>query len=123
MGMEYKDYYKILGVERDVREAGIKTAYRRLARKFHPDVSKDDLSSLVDIGAGGAARPEEQVKDILNRISELKTRLTDNELEKCVRAMGILIRVEGFPAVGHEELEDFLSAYESDAIPDAFVFD
>ena len=67
--------------------------------------------------------PEEQVKDILNRISELKTRLTDNELEKSVRAMGILITVEGFPAVNHEELEDFLSAYESDAIPDAFVFD
>ncbi|MCZ6566122.1 MAG: DnaJ domain-containing protein [Gammaproteobacteria bacterium] len=39
--MEYKDYYKILGVERDTEEAEIKTAYRRLARKFHPDVSKE----------------------------------------------------------------------------------
>ena len=33
----------------------------------HPDVSKDDLSSLVDIGAGGAARPEEQVKELDNK--------------------------------------------------------
>ena len=39
--MEYRDYYKILGVERDAKEADIKTAYRRLARKYHPDVSKE----------------------------------------------------------------------------------
>jgi len=39
--MQYKDYYKILGIKRDTDEKAIKQAYRRLARKFHPDVSKE----------------------------------------------------------------------------------
>jgi curved DNA-binding protein len=39
--MKYKDYYKILGVERNAGEDDIKKAYRKLARKYHPDVSKE----------------------------------------------------------------------------------
>jgi curved DNA-binding protein len=39
--MEFRDYYKILGVERSAGADAIKTAYRRLARKYHPDVSKE----------------------------------------------------------------------------------
>jgi curved DNA-binding protein len=37
----YKDYYQIMGVARDATQDAIKRAYRRLARKFHPDVSKE----------------------------------------------------------------------------------
>lgn len=38
---EYKDYYKIMGVARDVGQDELKRVYRRLARKYHPDVSKE----------------------------------------------------------------------------------
>ena len=39
--MQYKDYYQILAVNRDATQADIKKAFRKLARKFHPDVSKE----------------------------------------------------------------------------------
>ena len=39
--MEFKDYYQILGVDRNANADDIKKAYRKLARKYHPDLSKE----------------------------------------------------------------------------------
>lgn len=44
--MEFKDYYQTLGVARDATADGIKKTYRRLARKYHPDVSKETDAEL-----------------------------------------------------------------------------
>jgi curved DNA-binding protein len=41
MSVKFQDYYEILGVGRDASEDDIKRAYRKLARKYHPDVNKD----------------------------------------------------------------------------------
>ena len=43
--MEYKDYYAILGLDRGADTKQIKKAYRKLARKHHPDVTSDSESS------------------------------------------------------------------------------
>jgi curved DNA-binding protein len=58
--MEYKDYYKILGVDKKANKAEIKKAYKRLARKFHPDVSK-------------VANAEEKFKEVNEAYEVLKS--------------------------------------------------
>ncbi len=51
--MNYKDYYKILGVEKTAAEKDVKSAYRKLARKWHPDANPDNPKAA-----------EEKFKDI-----------------------------------------------------------
>lgn len=49
MALEYKDYYRILGVDRKADEKAIKSAYRKLARKHHPDVNKGKDEKFKEI--------------------------------------------------------------------------
>ncbi|PIU85689.1 MAG: molecular chaperone DnaJ, partial [Deltaproteobacteria bacterium CG06_land_8_20_14_3_00_44_19] len=42
MAIKYKDYYEIPGLKRDASAKEIKNAYRKLARKYHPDVNPDN---------------------------------------------------------------------------------
>lgn len=57
--MKYIDYYKVLGVERDASASDIKKAYRKLAHKYHPDISK-------------GADSEERFKEVAEAYATLK---------------------------------------------------
>ncbi|OKL41609.1 DnaJ C-terminal domain-containing protein [Pontibacter flavimaris] len=70
--MEYKDYYKMLGVQKSASQAEIKKAYRALAKKFHPDKNKDNPQA------------EERFKDI----SEAYEVLGDEEKRKQYDQLG-----------------------------------
>src|SRR2546426_10863862 len=49
MAVEFKDYYRILGVDRGADDKTIKSAYRKLARKYHPDVNKGQDARFKEI--------------------------------------------------------------------------
>ena len=62
------DYYKILGIEQDADSESIKKAYKKLAKKFHPDLNPDDVESS-----------EEKFKQIIEAYHVL---IDDSEREK-----------------------------------------
>lgn len=64
--MAFIDYYKVLGVERNASQDDIKKAYRKMARKYHPDLNKDDPNS----------------KDKFQEINEANEVLSDPEKRK-----------------------------------------
>jgi curved DNA-binding protein len=70
--MDYKDYYKLLGVDRNADAETIKKAFRKLARKYHPDVNKGDKKS------------EERFKEI----NEANDVLSDPEKRKVYNQLG-----------------------------------
>lgn len=72
MSVEYKDYYKILGVERTATTSEINKAYKKLARKHHPDLNQDD------------PKAEEQFK-IVNEANEV---LKDPEKRRMYDQLG-----------------------------------
>lgn len=85
--MQYKDYYKILGVKRDASEAEIKKAYRSLARKYHPDVSKE-------------ANAEEKFKEVAEAYEVLK----DKEKREAYDQLGSYAQGQDFrPPPGWEQ--------------------
>jgi curved DNA-binding protein len=70
--MEFKDYYKILGVEPDANAKTIKTAYRKLARKYHPDMNPDE----------GAEAKFKEVAEAYQVLKNKQTRAEFDELRQ-----------------------------------------
>ena len=61
--MNKKDYYETLGVSKDASDAEIKSAFRKLAKQYHPDVSKEENA-------------EEKFKQLTNAYSALLAKLS-----------------------------------------------
>ncbi|SAK60958.1 chaperone protein DnaJ [Caballeronia temeraria] len=102
--MKYRDYYAAMGVPRSATEAEIKTAYRKLARKFHPDLNKDTNAEVRFKEIGEAYQV---LKDPEKRAAfdALGTDLRDGE-EIRPRAQAS----DGFGSAGDtQDAEDFFS--------------
>ena len=114
--MQFKDYYRILGIEDDATAAEIKAAYRKLARRYHPDVSK-------------LKNAEERFKEVLEAYETLKDpckRTRYDRFDYCAaEGLGLdwerqfgefFCRDEGPSACG---LDDLLRMFKSGAAQDA----
>ena len=70
--MEFKEYYKTLGVEKTASEAEIKKAYRTLARKYHPDVSKeaDASARMAEVNEAYAVLSDPEKRAAFDKLAE-----------------------------------------------------
>lgn len=70
--MKFKDYYEILGVDHDASADQIKKAYRKLARKFHPDVSKEPQAEarMKELNEAFAVLSEPEKRQAYDRVGQ-----------------------------------------------------
>ena len=97
MAVEFKDYYRILGVDRKADDKAIKSAYRKLARKHHPDVAK----------GAGAAEKFKEINEAYEVLSDPEKRRRYDSLgpdwQRYTQAPGGQQPGAGFPGGFHVE--------------------
>jgi len=109
--MEFRDYYRDLGVERDATADDIKKAYRKLARKYHPDVSKEP----------DAEERMRAVNEAYAVLSDPEKRAAYDQIGQAAHAgqefrpppdwgAGFEFSGDGFDGVGAEEFSEFFSS-------------
>lgn len=84
--MSSRDYYKILGVNRNANKNSIKKAYRKLAKEMHPDKNRDDPDANEKFQELGAAYEALSDPD--------KRKLYDKCGEECLKKDGQVIKKE-----------------------------
>jgi len=95
--MEYKDYYKILGVAKGASDKEIKAAYRRLARKHHPDVNPNNKEAEARF---------KEIAEAYDVLSDKDKRRRYDELGANWAAFGGGQRPQGWPGGVHVDFED-----------------
>lgn len=93
--MDFQDYYKTLGVARDASEDDIRKAYRKLARKYHPDVSK-----------------EPDAEERMRQVNEAKDVLTDKEKRAAYDQLADHVARGGNPEGGFRPPPDWDEGFE-----------
>ena len=108
--MKFKDYYEILGVARDAGTDDIKRAYRRLARKYHPDVSKEPQAEqrFKEINEAHAVLSDTEKRAAYDRVGSNRRGGEDFTPPPNWNTEGFNFRAGGFGDAG--EFSDFFSS-------------
>jgi DnaJ-class molecular chaperone len=114
MAIQYKDYYKILGVDKNASQKDIQKAYRKLARQYHPDINPNDKNAeekFKDINEANEVLSDPEKRKRYDELSAYHQRYGQwPESYGPVGATGRGIRAEGrrsqYRTLNEEDLED-----------------
>ncbi len=118
--MKYKDYYKTLGVSKSASEADIKKAYRKLARKHHPDVNpdnKDAEKKFKEINEANEVLSDPENRKKYNQYGMDWSKVSDEQHEAWNQAGGYRrpSRQRQYQSAGADEvnMDDFSDFFQS----------